>query len=159
MLACVFSFPLLRNPLSIGLVLLVITLLVAVSLGTVFSYLWLSYTLVLILLGGLLVIFIYVALVASNENFSSSNFFFVVGGVVRILGRLLIYQNSSSFRTSETQRSFFTLNQEGLEWVFSFYSYELNLLTVFLLLYLFLTLIVVVFNTKDNKITLRSQYR
>lgn len=69
----------------------------------------------LILLGGLLVIFIYVALVASNENFSSSNFFFVVGGVVRILGRLLIYQNSSSFRTSETQRSFFTLNQEGLE--------------------------------------------
>lgn len=155
----IILFPLLKNPLSIGLTLLALALLVALNLRAIFSYLWLSYTLVLVLLGGLLVIFIYVALVASNETFSDSSriTFFISSIIIRTI--FLFTFNKENYRSSESQIPFNGLNQEGLEWTFSFYSFELNLLTIFLLFYLFLTLIVVVFNTKNNKITLRSQYR
>lgn len=63
------AFPGLTHPLGMGLVVLALTVFLAVMLGSFMTNFWLSYVLVLVLLGGLLVIFVYVSLLASNELF------------------------------------------------------------------------------------------
>ena len=57
-------------------------MLIRLVTGAIASTFWLSYTLLLILLGGLLVIFIYVALLARNEKF-------LFAGVIAIIMALL----------------------------------------------------------------------
>ena len=63
-------FPFSSSPIAIGFLLLVITLCIATGLAILVSSFWVSYVLVLVLVGGLMVVFIYVALLASNELFS-----------------------------------------------------------------------------------------
>lgn len=156
-ITCVILFPLLSHPLSIGLTLLLLVIVLALNLTTLYSYLWLSYILVLILLGGLLVIFIYIALVATNETFMAFKISTpVVGGVFIFIG--IFFISDSLYSTKESQQGLLSWNRKGLEFITQFYSWEINFITLFLLFYLLLTLIVVVFNTKNNVITLRSSF-
>lgn len=151
-LICIF--PILSHPLSIGLTLLVITILGRVTLGVINTRLWISYAIILVLLGGLLVIFIYVALLASNEIF--------IPNPKIIIMRLLIFLTTSAINfLPHYTDNLETLNtnkipQEKLEWLSHLYSIELSNLTLFLITYLLLTLIVVVSNTKNNSLSLRS---
>nr|AHX02658.1 NADH dehydrogenase subunit 6 [Aplysia kurodai] len=62
------TFPLYKNPVSLGAVLVLISLCL-VSLASLFSSWWYSYVLFLVYIGGLLVMFIYVCLVSSNYPF------------------------------------------------------------------------------------------
>nr|WFQ83153.1 NADH dehydrogenase subunit 6 [Qianguimon aflagellum] len=60
------------HPLAMGLNLLIQTIIISFSAGlTTYSF-WFSYILFLIFLGGMLVLFIYVASLASNEIFMPS---------------------------------------------------------------------------------------
>nr|YP_009139751.1 NADH dehydrogenase subunit 6 [Biston suppressaria]AKG49722.1 NADH dehydrogenase subunit 6 [Biston suppressaria] len=59
----------LNHPLSIGLLILVQTLLMCLLSGMLIKTYWFSYILFLTFLGGLLVLFIYVSSIASNELF------------------------------------------------------------------------------------------
>nr|YP_010414992.1 NADH dehydrogenase subunit 6 [Camptoloma kishidai]URW97514.1 NADH dehydrogenase subunit 6 [Camptoloma kishidai] len=62
----------LNNPLSMGLMILLQTLLTCLLSGMMIKTYWFSYILFLTFLGGLLVLFIYVSSIASNELFKSS---------------------------------------------------------------------------------------
>lgn len=155
-ISLVIIFPFLSHPLSIGGALLLITIILALILSSVFTHIWLSYTLVLILLGGLLVSFIYIALVASNEQFNivKINFF---GPLIfsNCLIAILLIKKDYIFNTNENQS--FLNNTIKLEWISEFYSYNLGVMTIYIVFYLLLTLLVVVAITKNTQITLRSQ--
>nr|YP_009108331.1 NADH dehydrogenase subunit 6 [Tenuibranchiurus glypticus]AIU94542.1 NADH dehydrogenase subunit 6 [Tenuibranchiurus glypticus] len=62
-------FSQLTHPLSMGLTLLTQTVLICLFTGTFNPSFWFSYILFLIFLGGMLILFIYVASLASNEVF------------------------------------------------------------------------------------------
>nr|ALR69110.1 NADH dehydrogenase subunit 6 [Apocheima cinerarius] len=62
----------LNHPLSIGLMILFQTLLMCMLSGMLIKTYWFSYILFLTFLGGLLVLFIYVSSIASNEMFNLS---------------------------------------------------------------------------------------
>nr|UEV86564.1 NADH dehydrogenase subunit 6 [Dasychira tristis] len=62
----------LNNPLSMGLMILIQTILICLLTGMFMKSYWFSYILFLIFLGGLLVLFIYVTSIAANELFYSS---------------------------------------------------------------------------------------
>nr|WMQ77842.1 NADH dehydrogenase subunit 6 [Lassaba albidaria] len=62
----------LNHPLSIGLMILFQTLLMCLLSGMLIKTYWFSYILFLTFLGGLLVLFIYVSSIASNELFNLS---------------------------------------------------------------------------------------
>jgi hypothetical protein len=141
------SFPLLSHPLAIGLNLLVSTFLIAFIIGAGGLRFWISYTLILILSGGLLVLFVYVSLLASNERFknrwtSTLLFIFSVG----LLSAL-------SFKTDPGSALFLDVSFEYL--LKRLYGRELYRLTLFIIFYLLITLLVVVFNTKKNSHPLR----
>nr|YP_010480841.1 NADH dehydrogenase subunit 6 [Blepharipoda liberata]UVN15677.1 NADH dehydrogenase subunit 6 [Blepharipoda liberata] len=62
----------LLHPLTMGLTLLFQTVLISISSGLILKSFWFSYILFLIFLGGMLVLFIYVASLAPNEQFKSN---------------------------------------------------------------------------------------
>uniref|UniRef100_UPI0030E0E6DB NADH dehydrogenase subunit 6 n=1 Tax=Nerita undata TaxID=335533 RepID=UPI0030E0E6DB len=70
LLALIFSMPMMMQPLSLGLCIMMISLFWCILLGLTYSS-WFSYVLFLIYVGGLLVMFVYVAALAPNTLFSS----------------------------------------------------------------------------------------
>nr|YP_004891575.1 NADH dehydrogenase subunit 6 [Phalera flavescens]AEB71587.1 NADH dehydrogenase subunit 6 [Phalera flavescens] len=78
MLSIIMFF--MNNPLSMGLMILMQTLLICLLSGMMIKTYWFSYILFLTFLGGLLVLFIYVSSIASNELFNMKfllNLFFL----------------------------------------------------------------------------------
>lgn len=130
-----------------GLNLLVSTIIIGLVVGRITSTFWLSYTLLLILLGGLLVIFIYVALLARNDKFTFDPWFFIFFPIRFV---------SFLFYTQETKNTVrISFNYDIYFWLNKLFSSDLFQLTLFLVIYLFVTLIVVVYNTKFVQAPLR----
>nr|AML26727.1 NADH dehydrogenase subunit 6 [Histeridae sp. BMNH 1274738] len=59
-----------KHPLSMSLILLMQTVLISIQTGILSLNTWFSYIMFLIMVGGMLVLFIYMTSVASNEKFS-----------------------------------------------------------------------------------------
>jgi len=154
----VFLFPLANHPLLIGLVILSLTVIIAVALGIIRISSWLSYILVMVLLGGLLVIFVYISLLAPNETQISSSFTKTI--IKRLTFIWIITITSSSIHIWTSKNISFinsiSFDRESIEWIYLFYSSDLAIMTIFLVIYLFLTLIVVVFIRKTDSASLRT---
>nr|YP_010384934.1 NADH dehydrogenase subunit 6 [Pinnotheres pholadis]UPL64931.1 NADH dehydrogenase subunit 6 [Pinnotheres pholadis] len=138
-------FTQLSHPLAMGLVLLIQTTLISLTIGfSTFSF-WFSYILFLIFLGGMLILFIYVASLASNEYFSFSmvsltTFLFILMVFTMALFSLdqMIFSTFTPFLSSFT----FSLSTPfSINWI---YNKPFMSLTIFIIIYLLLTLIVVV---------------
>jgi len=141
-------FTRLVHPLAMGLALLLQTVLVCCTTGLSNLSFWFSYILFLIFLGGMLVLFIYVTSLASNEMFKPSVFsllliglFSSIGIVFTITDPILISQNTlikiGSFMKEFSYSS-------DIELVATIYSNTNINITIFIVFYLLLTLIVVV---------------
>nr|YP_010952836.1 NADH dehydrogenase subunit 6 [Tetraloides nigrifrons]WMQ53256.1 NADH dehydrogenase subunit 6 [Tetraloides nigrifrons] len=142
-----FLFTRLTHPLSLGLSLLIQTILISVTTGLYTCSFWFSYILFMIFLGGMLVLFIYVASLASNEffNFSLMTFFFfsflllVLVLFTSFLDPVLTSSKSSIFLSAVNMNLMST--PITISWI---YSQPLMNFTLFIILYLLLTLLVVV---------------
>nr|YP_010974603.1 NADH dehydrogenase subunit 6 [Pomacea aulanieri]WNR57056.1 NADH dehydrogenase subunit 6 [Pomacea aulanieri] len=82
-LATTFMLPLMSQPLSLGLTIMFLTLFLCLLASMFFSS-WYAYILFLIYIGGLLVMFIYVASLIPNMLFLSNNYliFFLVSQIL-----------------------------------------------------------------------------
>jgi NADH-ubiquinone oxidoreductase chain 6 len=162
-LAVGFLFITINHPLAIGLILLCQTLLISLITGLWASSFWFSYILFLVFLGGMLVLFIYVTSLASNEIFSISSttligllrFIFVWGSISLLNDPLNWLGPNASDQLCEHSLIF---NQEISNLLIKLYSTPTHLLTLLLVIYLFLTLIAVVTITNIFDGPLRSKY-
>jgi len=142
-------FPILSHPLAIGVNLILSTLLIAATIGICFTNFWISYTLFLILLGALLVVFVYLSLLASNEKFKINNRYLVIMFIFIVPISIFSIEEKVNSRESLESRNEIYLTLSKL------FSIELYQTTIFLVLYLLFTLIVVVKNTKNDNSPLR----
>nr|YP_003204795.1 NADH dehydrogenase subunit 6 [Charybdis japonica]ACJ49893.1 NADH dehydrogenase subunit 6 [Charybdis japonica]UEK25882.1 NADH dehydrogenase subunit 6 [Charybdis japonica] len=141
-----FLFTRLTHPLSMGLTLLIQTILISLTTGlSTYSY-WVSYILFMIFLGGMLVLFIYVTSLASNESFHFSYSILTVSMVFLILAVPLTLFWDPLLNSFMTQLPLSSLNMESSNVFIISWIYSINLMnfTLFIILYLLLTLIVVV---------------
>nr|YP_010691313.1 NADH dehydrogenase subunit 6 [Drosophila neocordata]WBU93963.1 NADH dehydrogenase subunit 6 [Drosophila neocordata] len=150
------------HPLAMGLTLLIQTILICLITGLMTKSFWYSYILFLIFLGGMLVLFIYVTSLASNEMFNLS---MKLTSYIMILMIILL---TISFFMDNMMMTFNNNNNE-MESIFNFNSYFLenslslnkiynfptNFITILLMNYLLITLIVIVKITKLFKGPLR----
>nr|WNS59316.1 NADH dehydrogenase subunit 6 [Mesonemoura sichuanensis] len=155
-------FTQMTHPLAMGLMLLIQTVFISILTGIMTQSFWFSYVLFLVFLGGLLVLFIYVTSLASNEMFSMS----MKTLIPLIIGSgaifLIILTLDSSFLALSTS-NFESLNifntisyqEESLNSLTKLYNGPTSLITLTLVLYLFLALIAVVKITKINQGPLR----
>nr|BBB86770.1 NADH dehydrogenase subunit 6 [Pandalus borealis] len=138
-----------KHPLAAGMALLIQTICICLAAGLQNKDMWFSYILFLIFLGAMLVLFIYVASLASNEAFNFS----MTSAVVKTMTTMivvffyfisdpLIMAAKQSIQMSYlTTTTFLSSQQLTLSMV---YNPAVMPLTMFIILFLLMTLIVVV---------------
>merc|ERR1711872_310152 len=138
----------LSHPLAIGLGLLFQTILICCTTGLSNLSFWFSYILFLIFLGGILVLFIYVTSLASNEMFKPSMISLLVIVIVSLsrtifllLDPIVLSQNNLIKIRSFIIDFHYCKDMELVNTIYN--STNMNI-TIFMVFYLLLTLIVVV---------------
>jgi NADH-ubiquinone oxidoreductase chain 6 len=142
---------LITHPLAIGIILMFQTLTICLLTSFFAQTYWFSYVLFLIFLGGILVLFIYVTSLASNEIFSFSIRIFIFSTIIISLFLLLSffldkiiiinYFKNLELININFIKSFIDENNLILN---KLYNFPINFITVMLIIYLFLTLIAAV---------------
>nr|UEK75527.1 NADH dehydrogenase subunit 6 [Eupeodes confrater] len=150
-----FMFMQMNHPLSMGMMLLIQTVMICCVSGLMTKSFWFSYILFLIFIGGMLVLFIYVTSLASNEMFTFSlKMFLLMFFNLMILMLLIIFMDKmilmfNSLNNEMTSIS--SLNNYILENTLNLnklYNYPTNMINILLINYLLITLIATVKITK-----------
>nr|WEV93836.1 NADH dehydrogenase subunit 6 [Patania balteata] len=156
LLIIIFSFMMLfmHHPLSMGLMILMQTILTCLISSIMISTYWFSYILFLTFSGGLLVLFIYVSSIASNElfkiSFNMKMFFFLSIFIIMMISLFNIYNlNWMNFNINNLEmKNFFNLmlffNNENKINLSKLYNNQTFMLMMMMVIYLFITLIAVV---------------
>nr|YP_010596159.1 NADH dehydrogenase subunit 6 [Catamiarus brevipennis]WAJ48491.1 NADH dehydrogenase subunit 6 [Catamiarus brevipennis] len=137
-------FVMTKHPLSMGLTLIMQTITIALMTGMMINMFWFSYILIMTILSGMLVLFIYMASVASNEKFNSSLkmsgyaiFFFSLS----IMLSFLVDQLETMKNWSTSKESI--MDTEYLLTLNSMFNLHNMYVTIMLVSYLFLTMIII----------------
>nr|WMQ78055.1 NADH dehydrogenase subunit 6 [Cymatophoropsis trimaculata] len=141
-----------NNPLSMGLMILIQTLLTCLLSGMMIKTYWFSYILFITFLGGLLVLFIYVSSIASNELFKSFfnfkilfmfMFFFLM--IYLIFNMNISWMNLSNNSDMDNMLNLMMFfNNENKINLSKLYNNHTFMIMIMLVIYLFITLIAVV---------------
>nr|YP_010557162.1 NADH dehydrogenase subunit 6 [Aporia hastata]UYX58337.1 NADH dehydrogenase subunit 6 [Aporia hastata] len=140
-----------NHPLMMGMLILTQTMLLSLIMGMYINTYWFSYILFLIFLGGLLVLFIYVSSIASNEmmKFSMKFKFNLIFLMMMIIFIIIKYKNMifiEYFNNNEMNnfnQYFLFLNEHKIN-LSKLYDKQTFLLIMMLIIYLFITLIAVI---------------
>nr|QXF68488.1 NADH dehydrogenase subunit 6 [Hierodula zhangi] len=142
-LSTIFLF--LNHPLSMGLILFLQTICMCLISGLMSLSFWFSYVLLLIYLGGMLVLFMYVTSLASNEMFFYSNkILFTIIFLPLIFIYMYITHPNYPSNMYENMENSLTLSLIPNNFLLKMYNQPINMITILIASYLFLTLIAVV---------------
>nr|QWB85713.1 NADH dehydrogenase subunit 6 [Chlorophorus diadema diadema] len=148
-------FLFMSHPLSFGLILLVQTLLVALITGMLNSNFWFSYILFLIMVGGMLILFIYMTSIASNEKFKlSMNLSLIIPIYLLLLSSTLMDKMFSSMSVKNTELALMSKDLSMSKYM----NFPNNLIMMSVIMYLLITLIMVVKITTIKKGPLRQMF-
>nr|YP_009489618.1 NADH dehydrogenase subunit 6 [Ornithoptera priamus]SPP23521.1 NADH dehydrogenase subunit 6 [Ornithoptera priamus] len=143
----------LNHPISMGLSILTQTLLTCLILGMINYTYWFSYILFLVFMGGLLVLFIYVSSIASNELFNFNILFknSIILSFMLIFFFSFLYKlnlNWLNFYFNNEMNNFFNwfifFNNENKINISKLYNNQIFFLMIMMIIYLFIVLIAVV---------------
>nr|YP_010952551.1 NADH dehydrogenase subunit 6 [Craspedortha porphyria]WMQ52871.1 NADH dehydrogenase subunit 6 [Craspedortha porphyria] len=142
----------LTHPLSMGFMILIQTILTCMLSGMLIKTYWFSYILFLTFLGGLLVLFIYVSSIASNELFSFTNnmkIYFIVFFTLLMFIQFFFYKNITWMNMNNNSEmmnfsNFMFFNNENKINLNKLYNNYSSMLMLMLIIYLFITLIAIV---------------
>nr|YP_010615460.1 NADH dehydrogenase subunit 6 [Abisara chela]WAT94130.1 NADH dehydrogenase subunit 6 [Abisara chela] len=142
-----------NHPLSMGMMILIQTLILCLMSGMMINTYWFSYILFLTFLGGLLVLFIYVSSIASNEmfNFSMNNKMFFIALFLLMMLMSIFFMNNLNWMNINFNNeminffySFLFMNNENNINLTKLYNEQTYFLMLMMIIYLFITLIAVV---------------
>nr|YP_010352898.1 NADH dehydrogenase subunit 6 [Pseudotibiozus cerasopus]UOF70238.1 NADH dehydrogenase subunit 6 [Pseudotibiozus cerasopus] len=131
MMFALIIFPLLFHPMMMGILIILLSLTISINMWLTFNYSWLAYILFLVFLGALLVLFIYISTLAPNEKFLKlSPYPFIL-----MLMSMYMPQTNSNKDT-------FIMEMNMLPSM-KIFSLSLSMMTLFMAIYLLLTLIII----------------
>nr|YP_010572554.1 NADH dehydrogenase subunit 6 [Grigoriora cheni]UZH35919.1 NADH dehydrogenase subunit 6 [Grigoriora cheni] len=145
-------FTQINHPMAMTLIIILQTLIVALTTGMMTSTFWFSYILFLVFLGGMLVLFIYITSLASNELFSIPTKSLIIVSIL-LSGIIMISLLSDSTlwniltfneEMNNIDNELITFHNESNYLLTKLYNKPTDLITLMLVNYLFLTLIAIV---------------
>nr|YP_009433280.1 NADH dehydrogenase subunit 6 [Carcinocoris binghami]AGO28049.1 NADH dehydrogenase subunit 6 [Carcinocoris binghami] len=145
-------FPTLKHPLSMGLTLIIQTIIIAMITGMMTGMFWFSYILLMTILSGALVLFIYMASVASNEKFYTSWKLIILSMILLTLGITMMI-----FMDQMMTSKIWSMKEGGMMSLSNFFMNYNVTITLFLTCYLLATMIVINFIVSINEGPLRSK--
>nr|AQP30363.1 NADH dehydrogenase subunit 6 [Nasutitermes sp. SC TB-2017] len=134
-------FTQMKHPMAMGLMLLMQTIMVCLISGTMYSSFWFSYILFMIMIGGMLVLFMYMTSLASNEMFSPSNKMLMASSIIL---PILMYMMPTLTNNKEMNMHDTMMENEITTTTTVMYNQMMGTMTTMLVIYMLLTLIVVV---------------
>lgn len=146
-----FIFLFLNHPLTFGTIILIQTILIRLFTGSLTFNFWFSYILFLIIIGGILILFIYITRIASNEKFKFS--YPVLFIIFRLILTIIILIFINDYYFNDLNLNIINLiNQNQIRFtqlsLTKFTNWPNYLIIYTVILYLLITLIIVVKVTK-----------
>nr|YP_003204861.1 NADH dehydrogenase subunit 6 [Mongoloraphidia harmandi]ACO92561.1 NADH dehydrogenase subunit 6 [Mongoloraphidia harmandi] len=143
-----FNMMKIKHPLSMGFFLIIQVFIICMMNGIMSNFFWFSYIFFLTMIGGLLIIFIYMTSLASNEffNFSYKNLMFNISLLMLLLLMLYFYTNQflkMNFYFNNNMNLLFYQNELYLN-LNKLYNISSKLVTLMSMLFLFITLITII---------------
>nr|AEP27564.1 NADH dehydrogenase subunit 6 [Melanobaris laticollis] len=136
------TFMFLNHPLSLGGTLLIQTIMISLMTGLMYKTFFFSYILFMIMIGGMLVMFIYMTSIASNEKFKMPKMILLFYSMMFFLILITLMMDNFYFNfplmnfTMPSKFINFTLNK--------FFNLPNMKMLLILIFYLFITLIAIV---------------
>nr|APX39458.1 NADH dehydrogenase subunit 6 [Cassida denticollis] len=149
-------FMIFKHPVSMMMMILAQTILVCCLCGLMTNIWWFSYMLFMVMIGGLLVLFMYMTNVASNEKFKNMKIKYMIVPTLVMIFALLKTENFSNFiKISD----WMNLNDESFNIIImKYYNYPSNMILFIMMIYLLMTMIMTVKITDMTKGALRQKY-
>nr|YP_002418804.1 NADH dehydrogenase subunit 6 [Nezara viridula]ABM63315.1 NADH dehydrogenase subunit 6 [Nezara viridula] len=135
MVTASLTMMLLNHPLSMGLILIIQTLITAMIIGYMMSSFLFSYIIIIIMLSGALVLFIYMASIASNEKFNSPVKLMMLSLMILIITFTYFYYSMMFMNTN--------FNMNEMMSIIKIFNTLTAQITMMMILYLLFTMIVV----------------
>uniref|UniRef100_A0AAU6QFQ0 NADH-ubiquinone oxidoreductase chain 6 n=1 Tax=Nepsalus decorosus TaxID=2950595 RepID=A0AAU6QFQ0_9NEOP len=156
------NFTQMKHPLAMGLTLLLQTIIISLTCGLYTYTYWFAYILFLIMLGGMLVLFIYVTSLASNELFSFSILNLMLSILLLSITMMIIFfmDKTMLLLNNMEMMKFYTNNlfMENELSLNKLYNNPTTNITLMMMNYLLLTLIVIVKIVNINYGPLRQKF-
>nr|AXS65227.1 NADH dehydrogenase subunit 6 [Cerambycidae sp. 8 KM-2017] len=139
-------FIFLNHPLSLGLILLFQTIFSSLIIGQMNLNYWFSYILFLVMIGGMLILFIYMTSIASNEqfNFSSKLLFMMLLGISMEIIFFMFDSTNFNFKILTTECLQFNSKINFSFLMNKIFSYPIFSNFLMIIIYLLISLIMVV---------------
>nr|YP_009654768.1 NADH dehydrogenase subunit 6 [Cloresmus pulchellus]QCI09323.1 NADH dehydrogenase subunit 6 [Cloresmus pulchellus] len=145
-------FLVLKHPLGMGITIIAQTMIIAMMTGLMLKSFWFSYIIVITMLSGMLVLFIYMASVASNEKFNMSYKLITMSVMLALTSLILqmIMNEQNEFMNIEASTEKLSLNV--------MFNCKFKMITITMVLYLLFTMITVSFIVNISEGPLRMKY-
>nr|AML25656.1 NADH dehydrogenase subunit 6 [Scolytinae sp. BMNH 1274712] len=146
-------FIFMKHPMSMGLILMMQSILIALYSSIIINNFWFSYILFLIMIGGMMILFIYMTSIASNEKFTIKN----SDIIINIISPLSIYWYVNMHESSMIM---YSINQYNSSFNFltKFMNYPSNLIIITTMAYLLFSMIVTIKISSINQGPLRQKF-
>nr|YP_009501915.1 NADH dehydrogenase subunit 6 [Freysuila caesalpiniae]AWU48919.1 NADH dehydrogenase subunit 6 [Freysuila caesalpiniae] len=154
MMSCSSMIPTITHPLSLGMIILTQTILICSISRLMMNSSWISFTLFLVMIGGLMVIFMYITSICSNKKFSFPKikipmFYFMIV--------VIFFTFNKSLIMLEMKDTIQMMDMFNLEFTKLFLS--MNMMSSnFMFIYLLIMLIIMINLVNINKGPLRKKY-
>nr|ADO60410.1 NADH dehydrogenase subunit 6 [Hydrochus sp. BMNH 840193] len=149
-----FIFIMLNHPMSMGLMLLMQTFTISLTTGFMNFNWWFSYILFIIMIGGMLILFIYMTSIASNEKFSSSYLIPLFFSILLFMSLLIMFNDNFIIEYFNIN-NLNIMNSNNKIMLSKFLNIPSNMIMLTMIIYLLITLIAVAKITNISKGPLR----
>nr|YP_010586599.1 NADH dehydrogenase subunit 6 [Stenopsyche navasi]UZZ44413.1 NADH dehydrogenase subunit 6 [Stenopsyche navasi] len=140
----IFSF--LKHPMSMGLLILMQLLVSCLLMNLKIYFSWFSYIMFLILIGGLLILFMYMCTISTNKMLAlsikliiSASFFFFFFSIISYL----YYSTTINYNNNNMSFSHMTMLTHKDIMLTKMFNAPSNYITIILMIYLFIILIII----------------
>uniref|UniRef100_A0AAU7YTH2 NADH dehydrogenase subunit 6 n=1 Tax=Rhopalus nigricornis TaxID=3151526 RepID=A0AAU7YTH2_9HEMI len=135
-----FIFMWLKHPISMGITIIMQTLTICMITGLILGTFWFSYLIMITMLSGMLVLFIYMASVASNEKFFSSMKLIMFSMLMIMTG--VVMEINEIYVDNEFMKTLTSISMESIS-LTSMFNMKFKFITMTMVMFLFFTMFTV----------------
>nr|YP_009437869.1 NADH dehydrogenase subunit 6 [Gastrolina thoracica]ATG33629.1 NADH dehydrogenase subunit 6 [Gastrolina thoracica] len=159
MMMCSMLFMFMSHPLTCGMMLLMQTILICLMTGFMSLNFWFSYILFLIMIGGMLILFMYMTSIASNEKFKF-NLIMLITLMMLLMIMLIFMLLDNNLINMKTQIIDLKLNMNlnNNMSMIKYFNFPNSMILFLMIIYLLFTLIAIVKITKISNGPLRQKF-
>nr|YP_010614343.1 NADH dehydrogenase subunit 6 [Dalbulus maidis]WAS32277.1 NADH dehydrogenase subunit 6 [Dalbulus maidis] len=145
------TISLMKTPISMGMLLLMQTMMTTMLISMTSNTSWMTMVIFLMMIGGMLILFMYMSSVAGNEKFTNN---YKTSFIVMLMLMLPLEELMNEMNINEFQNSY--INNESITFMKIYNKKTMNI-TLMMFMYMYLTMIVVTKIVKIHKGPLRSK--